>query len=154
MSARPGYNDYMRSLAWAAKRARRLEIDGHKCRTCGATADEYPLQVHHVTYENLGHEDAEHDLITLCSLCHQAVTDTIRRRRYASRYTSTEFETITAQPVARIEVSTYGMADLEVSVDIIERHAVSQRPNGKSAEPLGKVDETDFLQARQDRRGL
>jgi 5-methylcytosine-specific restriction endonuclease McrA len=42
------------------------------------------LQVHHRTYERLGHEQAG-DLTALCANCHRAVTDMLRRRRYSGR---------------------------------------------------------------------
>lgn len=65
------------------KRAQRLKIDGYKCRTCGAAAGVgVSLHVHHVTYERLGDEDVERDLITLCAECHAAVDNAIDRRQH------------------------------------------------------------------------
>lgn len=58
-----------------------LERDGYRCRTCWATED---LEVHHPHYgdeEELRWED----LVTLCKVCHEAITDSIRERRYAGR---------------------------------------------------------------------
>ena len=76
-----GYESYMRSEAWRTKRDQVLERDGHTCRTCGATEE---LEVHHASYHHLGDEPLE-DLITLCRVCHEAITCSIRERRYAGR---------------------------------------------------------------------
>jgi CRISPR system Cascade subunit CasD len=46
---------------------RRLAIDHHLCVFCKAPAEE----VHHVTYENYGHE-SDADLRSLCRICHLA----------------------------------------------------------------------------------
>ena len=47
-----------------------LERDGWRCQRCGRCSE---LQVHHIQSRNrLGH-DAEHNLISLCTSCHQAV---------------------------------------------------------------------------------
>lgn len=145
------YQEYMLSDAWRDKREERLRIDGHKCRTCGCSASFYPLHVHHVTYERLGHEDVANDLITLCADCHHAITDVMRRRRYTSRDLDVEFEEVANTVAVRVE-ATYGMANTSVSVDIIGTAAHAQRPNGKPAQQVGEIDETDFIQARQDRR--
>lgn len=54
---------------------RMVEVrDGHKCRVCGATNEERTLTCHHITYKNL-YKEKEHleDLITLCSICHNAI---------------------------------------------------------------------------------
>jgi len=144
------YDQYIASAEWAAKRAQRLEIDGHKCRTCGHTGEQWALQVHHVTYERLGGEDVENDLITLCAACHEAITNVIRSRRYEGR--SYQVRSISTTITTRQEYSTYGMANTEVQVDIFQRSSTPQRANGKPIEQVGKVDETDFIQARQNRR--
>lgn len=75
------YLRHMQSPEWRAIRKRRLIIDKHKCRTC---CSPYQLQVHHRTYRNFGNEDMD-DLITLCELCHDAITSVIRHRRYMAQ---------------------------------------------------------------------
>ena len=146
------YERYMQSAEWAAKRAERLEIDGHRCRTCGHTGEQWGLQVHHVTYERLGDEDVEKDLITLCASCHEAITSVIRSRRYEGR--SYEVPAVSTTIILRQEYNTYGMANTKVSIDFVSGLDHAQRADGKSVEQVGKVDETDFIQARQDRRGF
>ncbi len=60
------YTEYIASELWESKRNERIAIDGYKCSKCGV---EKPLEVHHLTYNNLGSESME-DLVTLCAHCH------------------------------------------------------------------------------------
>lgn len=60
-------SEYYQSQAWAAKRTARLKLDGFKCAKCGFTR---ALEVHHINYDRLYHEDVSRDLITLCKKCH------------------------------------------------------------------------------------
>lgn len=64
----PPYEWYITSPQWKEKRAQRMAIDGIKCALCGSR---HNLQVHHITYERLGFENIETDLITLCHTCHE-----------------------------------------------------------------------------------
>lgn len=71
------YDDYMKSDAWVAKRKERLQLDDNHCVMCGRknglTRKGKPiLQVHHIHYNNLGHEPME-DLVSLCSGCHRKI---------------------------------------------------------------------------------
>lgn len=63
-------SDYYKSQSWAEKRNERLKIDGFKCAKCGFTR---ALEVHHINYERLFHEDVSKDLITLCKKCHNEI---------------------------------------------------------------------------------
>ena len=47
-----------------------LERDGWRCQLCGSRRN---LQVHHIQSRSLLGDDAEHNLITLCAICHQQV---------------------------------------------------------------------------------
>jgi hypothetical protein len=77
------YEAYLHSQLWADKRAARLALDGHRCRLCDATED---LEVHHrpESYALIPNESVEGDLISVCRVCHELITDRVRRRRYAS----------------------------------------------------------------------
>ncbi len=72
------YNRYMKSDAWAAKREERLQLDDNKCVMCGRPNGLQKdgvtpiLQVHHVRYQNLGHESMD-DLVSLCPGCHRKI---------------------------------------------------------------------------------
>ncbi len=77
-SARPElsaeYRRYLESIAWEKRRARALELAGHRCQECDATDR---LEVHHLTYDRL-FEEHDDDLRVLCHLCHRRA-DTERR---------------------------------------------------------------------------
>ena len=74
------YQSYLMSEAWRQKAEERLRIDEHRCQMCGChgTATN-PLQVHHLTYHNIYHENAEKDLVTLCKACHLDVHNMMNR---------------------------------------------------------------------------
>ena len=69
------YDEYLANEHWRKVREARLIIDGYQCCECGSAKN---LEVHHITYDNLGDEDIERDLITLCRSCHE------RLHRYES----------------------------------------------------------------------
>ena len=60
------YSEYIKSEAWKKKAKQRKELDNYKCVKCGKT---HPIEVHHLNYDTLGHEDMD-SLISLCSYCH------------------------------------------------------------------------------------
>ncbi len=62
---RPDYN----SPQWEAARVSRLKLDHGLCAFCKSPA----VEVHHVSYENVGHE-TDVDLRSLCKVCHDACT--------------------------------------------------------------------------------
>jgi hypothetical protein len=62
----PGYAAYLRSQAWAHRKAEALERAGRRCQVCG---HDRRLDVHHNTYERIGAE-LPGDLVVLCRLCH------------------------------------------------------------------------------------
>ncbi len=81
------YVDYIGSSKWRRNPARVAEMSaaGDRCRLCFAAGTAgSPLEAHHATYERFGAEIVG-DLIALCRECHVAVTDFLRRRRYAVR---------------------------------------------------------------------
>lgn len=60
------YQEYINSPEWRARAAAVKERDGNWCRVCNSP---HRLQVHHRTYERLGHEE-DTDLLTMCDGCH------------------------------------------------------------------------------------
>lgn len=68
------YDQYLQSPEWRAKVLKRAEIDNRQCQMCGCTGTmTNKLQIHHLTYKNLYHEDVDRDLICLCDVCHRNV---------------------------------------------------------------------------------
>lgn len=62
---------YIASKAWKQRRASVVMRSNLACERCGATfGTAAALDVHHKTYERLGHE-RDTDLEVLCSSCHQ-----------------------------------------------------------------------------------
>jgi restriction endonuclease Mrr len=62
------YHQYLRTPEWRRARAAALERAGHACSLDVTHTQE--LDVHHRTYERLGHELAT-DLVVLCRSCHR-----------------------------------------------------------------------------------
>lgn len=76
------YDRYMRSQEWAEKCLQRLEIAEHKCELCGRLEkNSKGLQIHHITYKNLGHEDVGNELIAVCGRCHLMLHKYYNRKR-------------------------------------------------------------------------
>ena len=75
--ARQVYDEYMGSPEWAARRRRwygdeRRSNEGLvHCGVCQRVCG-HDSQLHHLTYDRLGHEEHE-DLIALCKRCHYRV---------------------------------------------------------------------------------
>lgn len=79
------YNQYITSAAWEAKKEERKKIDGYRCVCCGRSEEHTRrgLQVHHITYERLGHENVYTDLCTVCGSCHKKIHAYYNRKRSA-----------------------------------------------------------------------
>ena len=60
------YREYLGSWDWLWTRKRALHRAGYRCERCRSAEH---LEVHHLTYERLGHERDE-DLEVLCRDCH------------------------------------------------------------------------------------
>lgn len=71
------YDEYMLSEEWAKVSEEAKERAGYCCQLCNSS---YYLQVHHRTYENIGHE-LPGDLTVLCRTCHQEYHAREREKR-------------------------------------------------------------------------
>ena len=75
------YKKYMKSKEWQTKKKERIAID-NGCCMCKRPLDKIrSVQVHHITYKNLGHEDVLNDLVTLCGSCHKKIHNYYNRKR-------------------------------------------------------------------------
>lgn len=90
------YFDYMHSNSWLTRRRKRIEMDGYRCKICGSATN---LNVHHITYENLGCEPMD-DLVTVCKQCHANLhsTDTGADDRIRKGERNQEVEAETRHP--------------------------------------------------------
>ena len=76
------YKRYIRSPEWKERCRQRIEIAGHKCEMCGRLEQNSKgLQIHHMSYRNLGHEDVGNDIVCVCGHCHLLLTRLYNRRR-------------------------------------------------------------------------
>jgi hypothetical protein len=87
------YNEYILSSDWQRIRRERLQKDGFRCVRC---ARRHELQVHHLTYERLGHERID-DLVTVCVRCHNDIDFADQRSEI------TEQMALQAAPVTEVE---------------------------------------------------
>ena len=62
----PQYTQYLGSSAWKLRRLDALAKAGYRCQRCQGDGS---LEVHHLSYDNLGNEKPE-DLQVLCHICH------------------------------------------------------------------------------------
>lgn len=60
------HGSYLLSAEWERRKQRALERADHKCQACSCASS---LQVHHNTYERVGHE-FDTDLFVMCDDCH------------------------------------------------------------------------------------
>lgn len=65
------YHEYLNSPEWKAKRQAILKRDGNKCVISGCTTN---LNVHHITYDNIG-DEPDYDLLTVSNEVHQIIHD-------------------------------------------------------------------------------
>lgn len=133
-----GYNKYISSQEWRDKANLAKERDGYQCRTCTSTQD---LEVHHRTYERFRHEDLD-DLITLCKACHDAITSSIRFRRYDSR----EIRVYDAERTTPT-YNNIGDQNVKQNFEVQDSRRITpvnaQRTIGKSVEQIFATDEAD-----------
>ena len=62
------YDKYLLTAHWRGLRAKRLVIDGNRCKLCN---DDKNLQTHHRSYKAMWLPDEEiNDLIIICKRCH------------------------------------------------------------------------------------
>lgn len=78
--ARVDYSAYIDSDAWREFRRRALDFYGNVCAKCGRNGDDVVLQVHHLTYRRLGHEEME-DVTVLCIPHHKEADEKRKRKR-------------------------------------------------------------------------
>lgn len=64
------YNERIHSLEWLGLKQAIIRKRGANCEVCGVLGSDRRLEMHHLTYRNLGEEKPE-DLQLLCLDCHK-----------------------------------------------------------------------------------
>ena len=70
-----GYTEYAKSKHWKRVRTQKLK-EQPQCYICGKKKTpkvKTKFNVHHKHYRNLGHENLQEDLVTLCEPCHKFI---------------------------------------------------------------------------------
>ncbi|MHA2068824.1 MAG: HNH endonuclease [Candidatus Thorarchaeota archaeon] len=143
-------------------REERLELDDYECQLSklfGIThlsskpcSDQ--LEAHHITYKRAGHELVG-DLITVCSRCHDILTDAIRRERYKVR--SLDLIDQRQDIVARNcepERTKKDVTEIELQDQGCFGLACAQRPVGRSVKSIYHRHEGNLIEAEKGRGGL
>ena len=71
------YQEYLKTPHWKELRKRKLKQQKYTCEVCDC---KFHLQVHHLTYERLGHERLK-DLAVLCPKCHKLIHGLMDKRK-------------------------------------------------------------------------
>ena len=79
------YKQYLKSKHWKNKKREFLSVQGKRSYACYLCHKRTKLEIHHITYENLGNEPLA-DLILLCRKCHQEVTFSKDKEKYQKWY--------------------------------------------------------------------
>lgn len=75
------YEEYINSVMWWLRKKRALISANYRCIKCKSQID---LQVHHLTYDNLG-EEKDEDLIVLCEICHIQEHDRLKLKKMGAK---------------------------------------------------------------------
>lgn len=140
------YVNYLSSKSWQEKREKRLIIDIKECRLCGSQDD---LQIHHkpTAYKKIPHENVFTDLITLCKICHEVITSSIRQRRYSDRQINPHY--MDENPERQL--TSYGMENSTIQVNECESLDSAQWRFSQSDESFSEETEGDFWKEEEDR---
>lgn len=88
---------------WEELRTKRIDMQRDSkgriyCGTCPNTMDVITFDLHHRHYDTFGAEDI-HDVVLLCRVCHDKITDRLR----AERYEGAEYEPPIAEKPIELE---------------------------------------------------
>ncbi len=148
------YAQYINSTEWVIKRNARLEMDGYRCRLCDEDGSRFQLEVHHrpSSYAKIPNESVENDLITVCSRCHDPITNAIREDRYGRLELP--------QPIPfenniqeRKDIN-HGLESGKLQIDIVRPPDNAQRSDGGPTQQVVEVAETDYCKTKEDRGRL
>ena len=143
------YEQHLQSAYWRALREQAFARDNWRCVLCDSPEE---LQCHHRTYVRLGKEELR-DCFTLCTPCHDVITDHQRRQRYTTRELPPMQE---VGPVAAVTMfgSSYQEIPFETNCEISSdwRRAPldAQWPTERPAESVDESQKEDYGQAEEN----
>ena len=143
MTKKVNYRVYLSSPEWSRKRLERLKIDNHTCRVCHHQGDEYSLHVHHSTYKRLGDENVETDLITVCSLCHDAIHNMLTGRKNGRKELHVD---IVIERVEKKERLYYGVENRKLPVGRVDSPDHAQWTISRPTEPVVKSHQGNYIE--------
>lgn len=139
-------------------RTARLELDNHECQLSKLFGISHlsgkpcapDLQAHHIDYAQYGKELIT-DLITVCTRCHDILTDAIRRERYTARNAQPERQgdnRITIGPQEGLDDDSKGkLQDYRGSTTVD-----AQRTTSRLRRRIRPRNERDYVQAEKGGR--
>lgn len=145
----PDYETYLQSPEWAATRLRAFRQAKRKCAGCGKRAE----QVHHRSYERLGHED-DRDLVAVCDGCHVAIHAFYDRNGAdISRWAATnivlrERRLANGLPELRLPIDPGSIAQARLVVADVNRRRRDARRPGRGSPKEPKADSPERLEVR------
>ena len=81
------YRNYLNSAKWRGKALARLRKDNFTCRGCGTRGGlSNFLEIHHLSYDRVGDEDVDWDLVTCCKYCHTIIHNILERPTSDGRF--------------------------------------------------------------------
>lgn len=148
------YERYIQSSSWQAKRIQRLEIDLHRCRQCGEDGTNHRLEVHHWpdSYPKIP-DETMYDLVTLCTECHDLLTDKQRRMGNARKFGSLAVQISVSEIESRKDQGN-GLENDNLRIEVRLSDASPQRPDSRPAQQILEGDETGFRSPQENRRRL
>jgi hypothetical protein len=148
------YNEYIQSDLWKEKRNKRLILDNNHCRLCDEDGTYYQLEVHHrpSSYKKIPNESIEDDLITICSRCHDLITDAIRKDRNKNKKYK-EPKPLKSK-IEKREDNNHGLGNSDLQINIIGPIDNAQREDGRSIERIYESIKGNFVKKEENRRGL
>ncbi len=127
----PDYETYLASPRWKTLSAEARKQAEGRCQVCDGTSG--GLNVHHRSYERLGTDLEQYDLVTLCRHCHKLfhrIDDTPRQKGKGPRLVSAAQQRLLKKLGSTVPDETL-TRDAQRIIDELQRKRTKQRKNQK-----------------------
>ena len=88
-----GYKNYLKTAHWKNLRLNIYRKYNRKCCKCGKSLQLRDANAHHLTYDNIGHEN-EDDLILVCHECHKKIHNIVTKKRNKKSWKDKTFKKV------------------------------------------------------------